>query len=156
MDLGKNLCHHKRTKVESILNWKAPRSVKNVQIFVRFANMYRRFLANFSKVCKLITDILKNKGGKHSWFWGNQQDEAFEELKRRFTSAPILAHFYQAQKTAIETDASDLAIECIISQYLGKRLHPVGFHSRKLNNAERNYEIQDKGLLTIREAFRKW
>ena len=43
-----------------------------------------------------------------------------------------------------------------MSQYLGKRLHPVAFHNRKLNDAERNYEIHDKELLAILEAFREW
>jgi len=55
-------------KVESILNWRAPRSVKDVQIFIGFANFYRRFIENFSKVCKPITDTLNTKGGKHLWF----------------------------------------------------------------------------------------
>jgi len=85
-----------------------------------------------------------------------EQNKAFEELKRRFTSAPILAHFYPDQKTVIEMDASDFALGCILSPYLGKRLHPVAFHSRKLNDAEPNYEIHDKGLLAILEAFREW
>ena len=88
------------------------------------------------------------------WFWEEEQNIAFEELKRRFTSAPILAHFYPDRKTVIERDASDFALGCILSQYLGKRLHPVAFHSRKLNDAQRNYEIHDNELLAIFEAFR--
>jgi len=140
-------------KVESIFNWRAPRSVKDVQIFIGFANFYRHFIENLSKVCKPITDTLKTMGGKHLWFWGEEPDKAFEELKRRFSSAPILAHFYLDRKTVIETYASDFALGCILSQYLGKRLHPVAFHSRKLNDAERNYEIHDKKLLAILEAF---
>jgi len=142
--------------VESILNWRAPRSVKDVQLFMGFANFYRRFIENFLKICKPITDTLKTKGGKHLWFWGEQQDKAFEELKRRFTSAPILADFYPDRKTGIETDASDFALGYILSQYLGKLLHPVAFHSEKLNDAERNYEIHDRELLAILEAFHEW
>ena len=53
-----------KNKVESILSWKAPQSVKDVQIFIGFANFYRRFIENFSKVCKPITDTLKTKGDK--------------------------------------------------------------------------------------------
>jgi len=102
-------------KVESILNGRAPRSVNDLQIFIGFANFYRGFIENFSKVCKLITDTLKTKGGKHLWFWGEEQDKAFEELKRRFTSASILAHFYRDRKTVIETDASNFALGCILS-----------------------------------------
>jgi len=143
-------------KVESILNWKALRLVKDVQIFIGFANFYRRFIENFSKVCKPITDQLKTKGGKHLWFWGEEQDKAFEELKRRFTSAPILAHFYPDRISVIERDASDCALGRILSQYLGRRLHPVAFHSPKLNDAERNYEIHDEELLAILETFCEW
>ena len=51
-------------KVESILKWKAPRSVKDVQIFIACANFYRRFIENFSKICKPITDTLKGKDNK--------------------------------------------------------------------------------------------
>ena len=145
-----------KKKVESILSWKAPRSLKDVQIFIGFANFYPRFIENLCKVCKPITDTLKTKGDKKPWSWGPEQDKAFEELKQRFTSAPILAHFYPDRKTVIETDASDFALGCILSPYQGKQLVPVAFHSRKLNDAERNYEIHDKELLAILEGFREW
>jgi len=81
-------------KVESILNWRVPGSVKDLQIFIGFSNIYRGFMKNFSKVCKPIIDRLKTKGGKHLGFWGEEQDKPFEELSPRFTSAPILAHVY--------------------------------------------------------------
>ena len=137
------------------MSWKAPRSVKDVQIFISFANFYPRFIV-FNKVCKPITDTVKTKGDKKFWSWGPEQDKAFEGLKQRFTSAPILAHFYRDRKKVIETDASDFALGCILSQYLGKRLHPVAFHSLNLNDADRNYENHDKELLAILEAFQEW
>ena len=56
----------------------------------------------------------------------------------------------------VETDASDFALGYVLSQFKEKRLHPVAFHSRKLNPAERNYEIHDKELLAILEAFKEW
>jgi len=56
----------------------------------------------------------------------------------------------------IERAASDFALGCILSQYLGKRLHPVAFHSRKLNDAEGNYQSNDSRLLAILAAFREW
>ena len=56
----------------------------------------------------------------------------------------------------LETEASDFALGCVVSQYQGRRLHPVAFHCRKLNSAERNYEIHDKELLTIMVAFKDW
>jgi len=58
--------------------------------------------------------------------------------------------------TVVETDASDYALGCILSQYHGKRLHPVAFHSCKLSPAERNYDIHDKALLAIVVTFMEW
>ena len=129
-------------KVESIKNWRAPRSVKEVQNFIGFANFYRWFIKDFSKICTPITEMLK--GDKTKFFWGDKQNSVFEELKRRFITAPILEHFYPDRETVVETDTSDFALGCVLSQFKEKRLHPIAFHSRKLNDAERNYEIHDK------------
>ena len=141
-------------KVESIKWWKAPASVKDIQIFIGFANFYGRFIKNFSAICTPITNLLKADPKKFSW--GKEQQEAVEDLKRRFISAPILWHFYPDVNTVVETDPSDYALGCILSQFHGKRLHPVAFHSRKLSPAERNYDIHDKELLAIVVAFMEW
>jgi len=141
-------------KVKRVQNLAHPRSVMEVEILIGFANFYRRFIKDISKVCKPITKTLK--GGPKDFHWGREQEEAFEELKRRFTRAPILSHFYPGRRTVVETDASDFALGCVLSPYQGRRLHPVAFHSRKLNSAESNYEIYDKELLAIMEAFKEW
>ena len=72
-----------------------------------------------------------------------------------FVTASILDHFYPDRATVVETDASDFALGCVLSQFKDKRLYPVAFHSRILNPAERNYEIHDKELLAILEAFKE-
>ena len=141
-------------KVESIKLWKAPASVRDIQIFIGFANFYCRFIKNFSAICAPITNLLK--GDPKKFFWGREQHEAFEDLKRPFISAQILCHFYPELETVVETDASNYALGCILSQFHGKRLHPVTFHSRNLSLAERNYDIHDKELLAIVVAFIEW
>ena len=62
------------------MNWKALRSVKEVQIFIGFANFYRRFTKDFSEICTPITET--PKGDKAKFHWGPKQDKAFTELKR--------------------------------------------------------------------------
>ena len=119
-----------------------------------FVNFYQRFIKNFSAICTPITEL--TKGDPRKFVWGKKQQDAFEELKRHFTSAPILCHFHPDHETVVETDASDYALGCILSQFEGKRLHPVAFHSRKMNSAERNYDIHDKKLLAILVAFMEW
>lgn len=141
-------------KVESIKKERSPKSVKEVQIFIGFANFYRRFIKNCSKICKEIMETLK--GNRRDFSWGMKQEEAFEELKDRFTTAPILAHFYPEKETAVETDASDFALGSVLSEFLDCRSHPVVFHSRKLSSAEQNYKIHDKELLAILKALMEW
>jgi len=114
-------------KVKSAKAWRGPALVKNVQIFIGFANFYRRFIKNFSAICTLITNLLK--GHPKKFFWGKEQQEAFGDLKRCFISAPILCRFYSELDTVVETDASNYALGCILSPIHGKRLHPVAFHS---------------------------
>jgi hypothetical protein len=74
-----------------------------------------------------------------------------------FTSAPILIHPDPAKPFIVETDASNFALGAILSQFgIDGLLHPVAFYSRKLTNAEINYQVYDKELLAIITAFEQW
>ena len=66
-------------KVETIKTWKPPTSVREVQIFMGFANFYRRFIKIFSDICTPITNL--TGGDKTKFVWGKDQPEAFEYLK---------------------------------------------------------------------------
>ena len=70
-----------KKKVESILSWKAPPSVKDVEIFIGFANFYRRFREDFSKVCKPITDTLKTERGSETIVLGTITGESYRRTK---------------------------------------------------------------------------
>ena len=140
-------------KVKTLLEWNPPTNVTAVQSFLGFANFYHRFIEGFSKVCKPLTDLTK-KGLR--WQWTEDAQKAFDELKRRFTSAPILRHFDPSLPTVMETDASDFAIGAVLSQQVDNRLHPIAFHSRKMDKAEINYEIHDKEMLAIVSGFKEW
>jgi len=71
--------------------------------------------------------------------------------------APILAHFDAERPVLIETDTSDFTIGAVLSQQDDEeRLHPIAFHSRKFQPVEINYEIHDKELLGIVDAFKHW
>jgi len=144
------------TKVEAVLSWKTPNSLMEVQSFLGFANFYRRFIKDYSKVARPLTELTKKETGT-KWAWTEEAGKAFKELKTRFTTAPILAHFDAIKPVIIETDASDFAIGAVLSQRdRENRLHPVAFHSRKFQPAEINYEIHDKELLAVVDAFKHW
>jgi hypothetical protein len=148
-------------KVMTIQNWAEPRSVKNVQQFLGFANFYRRFIDGFSKVARPLTEMTKQDKdgakGKKAFSWTEAAQNAFTTLKRLFTEAPILVHFHPEKPTVVETDASDFALGAVLSQIQEtKRLHPVAYHSRKFKPAEINYDVHDKEMLAIVTAFKEW
>ena len=93
------------------------------------------------------------RGDKQNFSWGREQNVAFEKLKQRFTTVPILAHLYPERETVVETDTRDFELRGILSLFQSKRLHPVEFHFQKLNSAQPNYEFHEKELLAIPEVF---
>ena len=77
-------------------------------------------------------------------------------MKKAFTTAPVLAHWIPGKPIIIETDASDYALAAIMSIQVDDELHPVAFHSRTFTPTELNYDVHNKELLAIFEAFQKW
>ena len=101
----------------------------------------------------MIATIKKNT----TFHWTPECQKSFELLKKRFTTAPILAHFDFEKECILETDSSDNVSAGILSQYGDDGLlHPVAFFSRKHSPQEINYEIYDKELLAIIKSFEKW
>ena len=141
-------------KVQTILEWETPQSVRDVQCFLGFANFYRKFIRNYSKKVLPLTQLThKNQ----PFIWNSSAAEAFESLKHAFTSAPILIHVDQDKPFILEADASDFALGSVLSQPKENGLlYPVAFHSRKFEAAEINYEIHDKELLAIVDSFEHW
>ena len=84
-------------------------------------------------------------------------DQAFQELKKAFTMAPILIHFDFQKPFFLVSDVSHFALEAVLSQHSEDgRLHLVAFHSQKLFVAEINYEFHDKKLLAIINSLQEW
>jgi hypothetical protein len=89
--------------------------------------------------------------------FGDKEHSAFILLKESFVSAPILTHFIPDCPIIVETDTSDYALAAILSiQLKNGEIHPVAFHSRSFNPTELNYDVHDKELYTIFEAFHIW
>ena len=140
-------------KIKTVLEWDAPETEKDIQSFLGFANFYWRSIEGYSKLTRPLTNFTIYS---EKLFWSAECDKALQELICRFTSAPILRHFDPDLPCFIECDASDFAIGAIRSQKCDGHLHPVAFHSRKMNKHEINYEIHTKKLLPITSAFKKW
>jgi hypothetical protein len=95
--------------------------------------------------------------GKDKFVWNEKAEKAFEVLKKAFTSTLILVHLDSSKPFFLEAYTLDFALDSVLSQY-GKdgRFHPIAYCSRKFSTVEINYEIQDKELLAIIDAFEEW
>ncbi|KAM5191590.1 uncharacterized protein ACMZJ9_000682 [Mantella aurantiaca] len=115
-------------KVSAILDWPVAVDKKGVQRFVGFANFYRRFIKGFSAIIAPITHHTKQNLRSS---WSSEAQEAFNQLKTLFTSAPILRHPDPMLPYVLEVDASENATGAILSQRSGPKalLHPVAFFS---------------------------
>lgn len=142
------------SKVDAVKKWTAPKSVKDVQAFLGFANFYRRFVHGFSTLAFPLTQLTRKNT---PFVWNTETEGAFEALKNAFTTAPILAHFDPEREIIVETDASDYVSAGILSQRDNQGiLRPIAYLSKKHSPAECNYEIYDKELLAIIRAFEEW
>ena len=141
-------------KVKAIREWPEPRNLKEVQAFLRFANFYRRFIQGYSQICIPLTKMTKKEQPFH---WKCEQREAFEKLKKKFILALILASFDPEKKIILKTNASDQALGSCLSQPDAEgQLHLDAYRSRKFSGPELNYNVHNKKLFAIVDAFEEW
>ena len=99
-------------EVKGILDWLTPKCVKDVQKLLGLANYYRRFIEGFTSIARPLHDMVKKD---QKWDWTERQEEAFRELKERFTKELVLAAPDLDKKMRMEVDASDYAMGGILS-----------------------------------------
>ena len=152
MVVGKGQVKIEQEKIKAVKEWKTPMKIKDIESFLGFANFYRRFIHNFSHTAKLLNKLK----GKKEWKWGKEHQEAFEEIKEKIISQPVLSLPRRERKLRVETDASEHTIGGVLSQEQDGKWKPIAFLSRTMQAVEQNYEIYDKELLAIVEALVKW
>ncbi len=142
-------------KVRAVAKWPIPDSRKALQRFLGFANFYRRFIRNFSLVAAPLTALTSPKV---PFRWNSQAQEAFDVLKSRFISAPVLCLPDPERQFIVDVDASEVGVGAVLSQRSPRdeKVHPCAFFSHRLSPAERNYDIGNRELLAVRLALGEW
>ncbi|KAL0173822.1 hypothetical protein M9458_029790, partial [Cirrhinus mrigala] len=126
-------------KVDAVISWPAPKSIKELQRFLGFAIFFRRFIKGYSQITSSLTNLLK--GHPKALIWTSEASTAFQTLKQAFTQAPLLTH-------------PDPDLPFVVD--VAARLHPCAYFSRKLSPAETNYDIGNRELLAIKLALEEW
>lgn len=139
-------------KIESIEKWPEPKTVKELRSFLGLIGYYRRFVKDFAKIAKPLTNLFRGERDPSSnkkITFGDTEKEAFEQLKTILTSSDILTYPSFDKKFLITTDASNYAIGAVLSQGEIGKDKPIHFASRTLNRTEENFSATDKEMLAI-------
>jgi hypothetical protein len=136
-------------KVHEVMNWKPPTTVRQIRSFLGLAGYYWRFIPDFSRIAKPMTELLK-KGVKYDW--SQKCEDAFHTLRQHLTTAPVLAQPDNTKPFEVYCDASGTGLGCVLMQ--DNRV--IAYASRALRPHEQNYPTHDLELATIVHALKIW
>ncbi|XP_077359632.1 uncharacterized protein LOC144005381 [Festucalex cinctus] len=142
-------------KTQAVVDWPSPKTRKQLQRFLGFANFYRRFIRNYSLRAAPLTKLTSSK---IPFRWTPSAEGAFNVLKQLFVNPPVLTHPNTEFPFVVEVDASDSGVGAVLSQRSPEdgKLHPCAFFSRRLSSAEANYDVGNRELLAIVMALQEW
>lgn len=141
-------------KVEAIVNFPTPYSVKQTRRLLGMASWYRRFIQNFADVSAPITDLLK-KGTKFKW--SPEAQDSFEQIKKLLSTAPILITPDYTKPFFIRCDASTEGVGGVLFQVDDdKNERPIAYVSQKLRGAQRNYTVSEQECLAALVCVKKF
>ena len=140
-------------KIEAVITWPTPTNKRDLRGFLGLCSYYRKFIKSFADVAGPLYALIE----KETVFaWTDQCKEAFDELKRRLTTAPVLAYPTASGRFTLDTDASERGIGAVLSQEQNGQERVVAYFSRSLNRRERNYCVTRKELLAVVKATEKF
>ncbi|KAL4353415.1 hypothetical protein GQ457_06G015590 [Hibiscus cannabinus] len=142
-----------RAKIDVIRKLPLPSTIKGIRSFLGHAGFYRKFIENFSKITKPLCSLLEQ--GKQFEF-DDACTKAFEILKNKLVTTPIVAPPDWTLPFELMCDASDYAVGVVLGQRKGKIFHPIYYASKTLNENQVNYITTEKELLAVIFAFEKF
>ncbi|GJY36639.1 putative reverse transcriptase domain-containing protein [Tanacetum coccineum] len=136
-------------KTESIKDWASPKSPTKIRQFLGLAGYYPRFIEGFLKIAQPMTKLTQKKV---KFVWGDKQEAAFQLLKQKLCSAPILALPEGSEDFIAYCDASKKGLGAVLMQ----REKVIAYASRQLKIHEKNYTTHDLELGAVVFALKIW
>ncbi|GJS60105.1 reverse transcriptase domain-containing protein [Tanacetum coccineum] len=141
--------HVDPAKIESIKDWASPKTPTEIRQFLGLAGYYRRFIEGFSKIAKPMTKLTQ-KNVKFDW--SEKAEAAFQLLKQKLCSAPILALPEGSENFMVYCDASRKGLGAVLMQ----KEKVIAYASRQLKIHEKNYTTHDLELGAVVFALKMW
>ena len=128
------------------MSWKVPSNVKEIQSFLGLCSYYLQYIENFSHIASPLTNLTKKKV---KFIWDESCQSAYEMLKEKLCTAPILAFPKPSSKYILDTDASDTGIGCVLSQVQEGKEKVIAYASKKLEPQQQQYSVTRRELLAV-------
>jgi len=152
--VGSNEMQVVDSKIEAIQKIPYPTCKKEVRQYLGMTNYFRHFIQNFSELASPLTELTKSKSCNR-FVLNDVQKNAFDELKRLLSSAPILISPDYSKVFHMYCDSSDVGIGSVLGQNDEKGVfHPIGYCSKKFSQSERNWSIVDEEAYSILHSLR--
>ena len=153
-------------KLAVVQQWPAPQTVKELRTFLGFASYYRRFIANFARIAGPLHQLVNNSlhelktikrlSRPFAEKWDPKCQEAFDTLRKKLTSAPVLGYADYTKPFVVETDASHDGLGAVLSQEQDGKRRVIAYASRRLRPPEKNmqnYSSRKLELLALKWAI---
>jgi len=136
-------------KVQAVVEWERPTSVREIRSFLGLVGYYRRFIEGFSSLSGPLTALTRKNA---PFVWRDKCEASFQELKRRIVTTPVLTLPMESVGYVVYMDASKKGLGCVLMQ----QRRVVAYASRQLKNHEKNYPTHDLELATVVYALKIW
>ena len=134
-----------------------PTNQTELRYFLQICNMYRRFVQGFAKIAVPLNEKTSKDQANKFEALTDTEYAAFEELKRRLVSSPILTLPRYGRKYTLHTEACGPQVGCALLQEQPEvGTGPLGYWSRALTDAERNYMTSKKKCLAVAGASSRY
>ena len=140
-------------KLDIVATYPTPKTVKEVRSFLGLANYYKRFTRDYSKIAAPLHKLLR-KGV--TFQWSEQCQQAFEELRSRLVSHPIIGFPDMNKPFTLTTDASGTGLGYVLSQKDKDGEVVIAYGGRAIRDAETRYSASEREMLAVKEGIKAY